>query len=117
MSGARQDDVAPMEIVTASYDGSQVTVTWNPFTEANLTSYLVTLLQVGVGMNNVPVPDPNAVSKSFGYFLKAGDEYQCWVTPIIRPGYPDEKRQSQIVPIPYPPVTASHATTSQGSAS
>jgi hypothetical protein len=110
MSGARKDDTSPMVITSASYDGSEVTVNWQPFAEANLTGYIVTLLQVGVGMNNVPVNDPNAVSKSFGVLLKAGDTYQTWVTPVKRPGFPDVPNQSNVVPIPYPSATASQGS-------
>lgn len=110
MSGVRKDDTSPMVITSASYDGSEVTVKWQAFTEANLTGYIVTLLQVGVGMNNVPVSDPAAVSKAFGVLLKAGDEYQAWVTPVLRPGFPDVPNQSNVVPIPYPTTMASQGS-------
>ncbi|MCC4590254.1 hypothetical protein [Xanthomonas sacchari] len=106
MSGARDGDTSPMVIISASYDGSEVTVTWQPFTEDKLTGYIVTLLQVGVGMNNVQVNDPSAVSKTFGVLLKAGDAYQTWVTPLLRPGFPDVPNQSNVVPIPYPSTLA-----------
>jgi hypothetical protein len=110
MSGAHKDDTSPMVITSASYDGSEVTVKWQPFTEANLTGYIVTLLQVGTGMNNVQVNDPTAVSKSFGVLLKAGDSYETWVTPVKRPGFPDVANQSNVVPIPYPSATASQGS-------
>jgi hypothetical protein len=110
MSRAAKDTASPMVITSASYDGSEVTVNWQPFSEANLTGYIVTLLQVGVGMNNVPVSDPNAVSKAFGVLLKAGDTYQTWVTPVMRPGFPDVPNQSNVVSIPYPPTMASQGS-------
>lgn len=110
MSGASRDATSPMVITSATYDGSAVTVDWEPFSESGLSGYIVTLLQVEVGMNNVPVDDPNAVSKTFGVLLKAGDEYQLWVTPILRPGFPDTANQSNVVPIPYPPTDASQGS-------
>lgn len=102
-----QATVEPMVITTVTYDGFEITVNWQPFSEPNLIGYVVTLLHVGNGMYNFPVNDPTAVSKVIGFVMKAGDTYQVWVTPLLKPGFPDTANQSNVASIPYPPATVS----------
>jgi hypothetical protein len=90
-----------MVITSITYDGLQVQVNWQPFSEQGLAGYLVTILEVGLRMDNIQVDDPTAVFMKIGLILKAGADYQCWVTPLKRPGIPDTANQSATVPIPY----------------
>lgn len=100
----RRSTVEPMVITTVTYNGFEITVNWQRFVEDKLVGFVVSVLHVDVGLNNFPVDDPDAVSKVIGYVLKAGDTYQVWVTPLLKPGYPDYPNQSNVASIPYPPA-------------
>lgn len=90
-----------MVITSVTSDGYNITVNWQPFSEDALMGYLVSIARPN-HLDNIPVNNPTAVQKSFGYILEAGIAYQCWVTPVLIPGVPDDDNASQAVPIPYP---------------
>jgi hypothetical protein len=100
--GARApQDVQPMVITSVTYDGYNITVNWQPFTEDRLMGYVVSISRPN-RLDNVPVKNKSAVQAVIGYILEAGVTYQCWITPLLIPGVPDEDNASQVVPIPYP---------------
>ena len=101
-AAAARDPQASMRITKVTYDGEMITVTWDVFTEPNLSGYIVTVNEIYVRLDNYPVNDPAAVSRVIGYTLQAGAGYQCWVTPTTTPmRVPDSAHASDPVPVPY----------------
>jgi hypothetical protein len=92
-----------MEIVSATPAEGTITVTWKPFTAANLTGFVVTIVDQYNSLENFVQTSKTATSLDCPYTMVEGQTYQALVGPLIF-NAPNAAMTSPPVPIPYPPT-------------